>query len=213
MGIKIHVNPGDVWDFFDKNLARLAKEMVLIAENEDTDYSIYLTEDQNYPLLSVYKNDLKLYEEGVISRTDCEKTTKGLYTKYLFPLVVTSKDFDSASEEALLFGEPASKQDIEDEIYERSDELYLATIDFLQVLLGYRDPDMLISEYGDITEEFLDSTCEFLSEEYGIPIFRPMFVVDEETGDETYTEFPYMEFNGLRHEDMDEDTPPGWYED
>ena len=37
MAVKIYVEPDDTWDFFDDNLYRLKEEMVLIAENEETE--------------------------------------------------------------------------------------------------------------------------------------------------------------------------------
>ena len=49
MGVKVYVPAGDVWSFFQSNIDRLKNEMVAIAENEDTKYAVYLTEDKGYP--------------------------------------------------------------------------------------------------------------------------------------------------------------------
>ena len=53
MVVKIYVEPDDTWDFFDDNLYRLKEEMVLIAENEETEYSVFITENNGNPLFSV----------------------------------------------------------------------------------------------------------------------------------------------------------------
>ena len=79
MGVSIHLRPTDVWQFFLNNKTRLGTEMVAIAENDETEHTVYLTEENGCPLLSVYKKDTKLYEEGAVSETDSESTTKQIY--------------------------------------------------------------------------------------------------------------------------------------
>ena len=46
MGVHIHIPADAVWGFFQASRKRLNKEMVLIAENTDTEYAVYLTEGQ-----------------------------------------------------------------------------------------------------------------------------------------------------------------------
>ena len=43
MGASIHIQPENIWSFFQKNRKRLSEEMVSIAENDDTEYAVYLT--------------------------------------------------------------------------------------------------------------------------------------------------------------------------
>ena len=42
MGVQIHVPADKVWEFFQENKKRLKEEMVAIAENEDTEYTVCL---------------------------------------------------------------------------------------------------------------------------------------------------------------------------
>lgn len=92
MGVKIYVPAEDVWAFFQSNTARLKEEMVAIAENVDTKYAVYLTEDKGYPSFSVCKGDSKAeYQEGAISEDDCTDTAKKCYVRYLFPVMVTNE--------------------------------------------------------------------------------------------------------------------------
>ena len=72
--------------FFQSHKDRLSKEMVVIAENKDTEYAVYLTEDNALPLFSVCKGDAKPeYEECVLTETGCNEAAKRLYAQYLFP--------------------------------------------------------------------------------------------------------------------------------
>ena len=42
MGVHIYVAANTVWAFFQSHKDRLSKEMVVIAENKDTEYAVYL---------------------------------------------------------------------------------------------------------------------------------------------------------------------------
>lgn len=198
MGVNIHLKPTEVWPFFAENKARLENEMVAIAENEETSHSVYLTEENGCPLLSVYKDDTKLYEEGAVSAADSESTTKQIYLKYLFPVVVHEpkynfqSDLDEEDDEELTA--EMELQMMEDEIYEREDALMFAMQDFLEVVLNCNTPSQIKELYGeDLVDELLDSFCRLLAEEHLISVYRPTFVTDEETGEESYVEYPYLD--------------------
>ncbi len=197
--VQIYIPADDVWSFFQSNIDRLKEEMVIIAENEDTEYTVYLTEDKGYPSFAVCKGDSKPeYEEGAISETDCTETAKRCFVRYLFPVVVNYEkgypkgvwddDDDIEAEEDL------TKQDMQDRVYEREDELQLALCDFLAVALNLDgDPVELIEgEYGmPLINDILDYFLEYLGFEHCLEIYRPMFLTDDETGSEIYTEYPY----------------------
>lgn len=198
MGVNIHLKPTEVWPFFAENKARLESEMVAIAENEETSHSVYLTEENGCPLLSVYKEDTKLYEEGAVSAADSESTTKQIYLKYLFPVVVHEpkynfqSDLDEEDDEELTA--EMELQMMEDEIYEREDALMFAMQDFLEIVLNCNTPSQIKELYGeDLVDELLDSFCRLLAEEHLISVYRPTFVTDEETGEESYVEYPYLD--------------------
>ena len=57
MGVHIHIPADAVWGFFQASRKRLNKEMVLIAENTDTEYAVYLTEENDLPVLAVAKGN------------------------------------------------------------------------------------------------------------------------------------------------------------
>lgn len=201
MGVNIHLKPTQVWPFFEENKARLAQEMVAIAENEDTEYSVYLTEENDCPLLSVYKEDKKLYEEPAVSEKDCETTAKQIYLKYLFPVVINtpqySFDDDNSPEEdedrLEFYSDEDELQNCEDAIYEREDELVFAMQDFLEVLLNCKNQEQIAELYGeDIVENLLDEFCQFLADEYLISVYRPTWV-DDEHGTENFVEYPYLD--------------------
>lgn len=195
MSVKIYVPTGDVWSFFQSNIERLQNEMVVIAENDDTEYAVYLTEDKGYPSFSVCKGEGKAeYEEGAISEHDCEDTAKRCYVKYLLPVVVTNeKGFPKSSPTKFEEEDDTTHQDRMDNIYVREDELRLAMCDFLKVALSLEcDPAEILTECGsELVTDVLDSVLEYIGMELCLEVYRPMFVTDADTGCEIYTEYPY----------------------
>lgn len=208
MGVNIHVPADEVWSFFQKNKDRLKEEMVAIAENDDTDYAVYLTEDYGYPTFFVCKGDADPeYEEGAISADDCSKTAEKCYSQYLFPVFVNSQKSILGGDNEAVEEEEDNVQEVQDIMYEREDELRMALCDFLQVVLldDEENPD-IESTYGSaMIDEILDHFLEYLGFEHSLPVYRPMFVADEDTGCEVYTEFPY-DMEGL----CDNSDTGGW---
>lgn len=212
VGVNIYVAANTAWSFFQNNKDRLSKEMVIIAENTDTQYAVYLTEDNSLPLLSVCKGDAKPeYEECVPTETGCNEAAKRLYTQYLFPvMIVDEKKCPSGTQEE---PEDLTRQDMEDAQYEREDELALALCDFLSVVLQESEDDSpeIADAYGaGFISDVLDHFLEYLALEQCLPIYRPMIITDEETGCEVYTEFPYEDDAGYP---VDEDEFSGGFWD
>lgn len=195
MGVKVYVPAGDVWSFFQSNIDRLKNEMVAIAENEETKYAVYLTEDKGYPSFSVCKGDNKAeYEEGAINESDCTETAKRCYVRFLFPIVVNNeKGFPKSSFADLEDEDDTTEQDRQDNVYVREDELQFAMCDFLKVALNLDcDPAEIMTECGmGLVTDVLDYVLEYIGLELGLEVYRPMFLVDEESGSEIYTEYPY----------------------
>ena len=196
MGLEVYVKPKEAWDFFAENIKRLADEQVAIAENNETDYFVYMTEDKGCPLLSVWRGEhSKMYEEPAVNRHDLEVTLKRIYLKYLTPLVVDSEKKFPINKE------PEPPEDVrdpelelvimQDEVYKREDDLQLATDDYLLELLCCKSYEQMIKEYGNFVDEFLERVCEILADEFSISVYRPKFEYDEETGIEEFVEFPY----------------------
>ena len=215
MGVHIHIPADAVWGFFQASRKRLNKEMVLIAENTDTEYAVYLTEENDLPVLAVAKGNEKIeYKEPCVSEEDCTAVSKKFYTRYLFPVVITDNKYvpgdnpDGGKEES-----DETWMDIEDAMYERDDELCLAMADFLAIALqeGDNDGTNILEAYGyEAVDEILDGFLKELSEDYGFHIYRPMIITEKESGCEVFTEFPYDEYD---IDGTDEPDPPYTYDD
>lgn len=187
--------------------------MVLIAENTETGYAVYMTDDDGTLMFSVCKGDKEPeYEEYVMDDGDCEKTAKKLFMRYLIPFtvidgkaVVSGGAVEDTDDAELSL----SRQDMEDEIYEREDALDFAIKDFLAVVLQEPDGETVSVEFGEaFIQEVLHHILEYLTNDHCIKIFRPMFFTDDDTGSEIYSQFPYEEYTFSEGGNSKEDADP-----
>lgn len=191
MSVKVYVDQHEIWEFFASSLSRMSEEMVLIAENEETSYAVYLTEDSGYPMLVVARGDAEPeYSEPCVSDDDCVAVSKKLFKRYLVPVVVSS--------EMVVDTDPNEETMQEDDImYERDDELIMAMSDFLSVAVSDANQgaeDDVIDMYGTgFVEEVLDHVLQYLTSEHRLRIYRPTMMTDPETGETVLTEYPYEE--------------------
>ena len=178
--VQVFVPANELWGFYIQNKKRCQEEMVLIAENTETGYAVYMTDDDGTLMFSVCKGDKEPeYGEYVMDDGDCEKTAKKLFMRYLVPFTELS----------------LSRQDMEDEIYEREDALDFAIKDFLAVVLQEPDGETVSAEFGEaFIQEVLHHILEYLTNDHCIKIFRPMFFTDDDSGSEIYSQFPYEEY-------------------
>lgn len=197
MSVKIHIPADKVWLFFLKNKERCAEEMLEIANNDETEYAVYLTENEGYPMFSVcHGDDDAEYEEGAISKDDCTETAKRIFARYLFPITV---ECDNAiprnkKDEKKEHADDDHEQELLDEIYQRDDDLILALCEFLKVVFEEEtDGAELLNTYGEpVIVQILDEFLEHIAAEHCFTdIRRPTFLIDPDTEEEIYTEYPY----------------------
>lgn len=200
---KMYLLPKEVWAFITKNEERLTKESILVAEDgEFTD--IFLTIDKDVPRIFVDYSGEEISSEEITSERDCRETVENMYRRYLLipqeamdngvtegcetlydPNAPDEKDLTPEEEEQALM----------DEIYEREDELFLATAEFLGVALGVdENMDLIkaIHSYNVDIGKFLDSALECLAVDHNVSVYRPTMVPDPDNeAEEILEEYPY----------------------
>lgn len=200
--VEVYLKADEVWGFFQDNKDRMKTEQVLVAENTDTKYEIYLTDFAGYPQFRVFRGNIELHTESCIDKADTEYVAKWLYVKYLFPIGAnTSKQYGQSNTTAETKKKEESKKSntkksestkaLEDIISEREDELTQATEEFLEVVLEYYGA--IEDFYGEgLIEEVLDSVCQQLANDWGISVRRP-FCYEDDDGETIYLEYPYLD--------------------
>lgn len=171
---EILVAPSDVWAYFQTHKSELDVQMHMIASGDHGKWDIYISEKDGNPSFIVEYCD-EVVDEGVaVSKHDCEKTAKELYAEYL--------DYDELD---ILWDDDDEHESIE----EREDEITVLFRNFLFDLLATStDEDIIDAIVDDVKEH----TLEYIARKYDIPIYRPMYLEDED-GICFYSEYPYEE--------------------
>lgn len=214
----IHLQPAEAYSFYAKNRSRLEEELVEIATNEETNTSVYMTDDGGKPYLYVYRDDKKIFQSECLSAYMTERNLRMIYAKYLSsvhmvdgqtndiggnenimqmrePDVPLPDDTDIDDDSACGELDAMSESEFQDMIDEREDVIYTAVYDLIEILT--EDPVHTLDfcdESGGI-DEIVDHIVEYLAIQCGLRIRRPMSVVDDETGLHVRTEYPYEEFD------------------
>lgn len=193
--VQVYVQPDHLWNFFLNNENRLKAESVLVAENKETGYGVYLTEDDVYACLQVCRWDNPPEcEESVFGLLPLKEIFEWYIDRFLCPVTVTSDNPTSISADDETEPQFESRQEQEDIICEREDELRMALFDFLDIVSDSR-ADSSIDTYGEsIMDEMLNDILTILSDQYGVDVYRPRFV-EYPNGEEYFDEYPYNEPN------------------
>lgn len=205
----IHIQPVELWTYYEENRLQLCEELVEIASNEDTKTSVYVTDEDNYPYLYVYRDDKKIFESKCWSQYVAERNLREIYASHLAPLKVvggtaTTKDEKEATEipddddddvDIPPFdGDLAAMTDDEWTEYcdEREGVIRAGVTALIEILTEDETSALeLTSEDDDSFETVVDKVVEYFAIKCGFRVRRPMEVMDEESGLMVRTDYPY----------------------
>lgn len=180
MSTNIVVEASSVWTFVEQNDLGFCDDILvgqrcLIAENNDYGTKIFAEIDiANNLVIIVEADGDEVFEAIALDEADCFDVVSEIYDTYL-----TSAIFDTIDN-----NDDLTQSTREDEIYERDLELLVVIEDFVSLATDYTDTD------GDVLDDIMEHTLEYMYRKHGLKIKRPMFLEDE-NGDEFYTEYPY----------------------
>lgn len=201
MNPTIYVEPDELWSCFKLN-SRVESNIVIVAENEEAGISIGLTNNSDgFATLQVFEGDNVVFED-CYSKWEIKEAAEELYEEYLFTYKLVNSLVNS-SDETRLDGRLEEDFDLEDIdyesilsiqkdlVYEREDELLLAAMDFLEILMrdSMREDASLDAYDSGLAEIFVDIVCDSMKG-LGVSVYRPKLVADG-TEEEEYVEYPY----------------------
>ena len=211
----IHIRPAEGWGYFVMNKTRLSEELVEIASNEATNTSVYMTEENGNPYLYVYRDDKKIFQSECTTIYETERNLRVVFATYITDLEVvgSSNDDEDDSEEAEDNTSVAEADDDDDTppansdldamsekefqsyINEREDVIFNAVSDLIAVLT---EDSVSALEFDpsddDCVDNIVNHIVEYLAIKCGFRIRRPMTIIEDDTGFEVRTEYPYEEY-------------------
>ena len=209
----IHIRPAEGWGYFVKNKDRLSEELVEIAANEATNTSVYMTEEEGQPYLYVYRDDKKIFQSACTTIYETDRNLRVVYATYMNDLeVVEDKDDedDDPAEPEELPPDPddddappvnsdldaMSEKEFQDYINEREDVIFAAVSDLISVLTEDSVSALEVDPTDDACiDNIINHIVEYLAIDCGLRIRRPMIVLEDDTGFEVRTEYPYEEYD------------------
>ncbi len=180
MAAKIYMEPKDVFPYFRSHGEELERRHKLLAENREFGLEMCLCSLDGFCNVYITVDGDEVFSED-LSATDAEADLTDLYNRYLHGGAVS----------AILEDEDPDDTDLdqEDAITERETELNDAMEELL--LVFYPDfQDCPTEDLEAVVEDFKDRICQRLYDDYGLSVYRPMILVDED-GTESFEEYPY----------------------
>lgn len=208
----IHIQPTEGWGYYVANKKRLVEELVEIASNEETNTSVYMTEEDNSPYIYVYRNDQKIFQSACRTAYETERNLRVIFAQYIIGISVVMDDTEQKSDGNQ--NEPVKESDgtddvpvcselddmseaeFKDYIDEREEVIYAAVCALIDVLT---EDDTSKLEFdkseGECLDDVVDHIVEYLAIDCGFRVRRPMIIVEDESGLNVRTEYPYEEFD------------------
>ena len=193
MAAEILVPPENVWGVFMANgCSILENSEQVIATNQEYGVEICLASEQGFPVVYVYMDSEPVESEYIYSQANCEASVRNLYDKYLSGNVVNTVLTDGDTGDESDGFDEISQLRWDDMMAVREGELDDAVLDLLNTLEP--DIDIMIEDIPDFIEDLKDHLCEYLYIRYGISVYRPM-VLENDDGSDYYTDYPYPELD------------------
>ena len=206
----IHIQPVELWTYYEENRLRLCDELVEIASNEDTKTSVYVTDEDNHPYLYVYRDDKKIFESKCYSQYMAERNLREIYASYLAPLKVVGggtaakeeetevPDDDDEDADTPPFDDLAAMTEEEWDTYcdEREGVIRDAVLSLIDILTEDETSSLELSaEDDDSFDTVVDKIVEYLAIKCGFRIRRPMEIVDDDSGELVRSDYPYEDYD------------------
>lgn len=169
----IYISAEEAWDYFNNHAAELEEDMLLMAEDDRTGMSVYMSEDCGDPVFYVYDDDTLIDEDSAINKVGCYEAVKNLFSEYL----EDDDDEDIEDESSLLH---------EEEIDYSESELERT---FYSLMTSLVEDFLDCEEYSEILDDVKEHTLEYIARKHKLKIRRPMWLEDEKGV--FYSEYPY----------------------
>lgn len=182
--INVLVVPESIWQYYTSHKKELKKSTKLVACNEDFDIEIHITDEDGVLNAMVYLSNVEVARKEITDSASANGVMTGMYQKYIFG----AKDFIDSRQQEI---DEADEQDM---IGVREMELDDAIYDVLDTFCGSAF-DFRYDGTQELFENLKDVICETLYAEYGIEVYRPMYLEDDD-GNKEFCLYPYAELIG-----------------
>lgn len=185
---RVLVPAEDVWNYITEQLVLFKTDDPAfagwdLAYNDSAGLSVSVVfEDDMQPCLALFEDE-EMVSSFPVFEADCEEVAQQMYDDFISDRVFSRDDETPLNSDDPPDIHDMQTEEMEDRESELTDSVYEMLLTFLENQVDTYDIDALI-------EDCKDHLCEWLSEEWGADIRRPM-LLENENGEEMFTEHPY----------------------
>lgn len=180
----IYLAPSQIAGYFKRNAITLETRSVLCAENGEC--SIYLSNEDGIMVFSVTGINGDEYTFEVYDDDDLDQ-----YIRSLMKIGFMEEEIEMYDEEQFDVDESADIDYLRSQIAEREEELNTSVINMVYDVLGDDADEITEVDIERAAGTIKEIVCDVLAKKYGFPVYRPMMLIDEDTGEEFFEEYPY----------------------
>lgn len=170
--------PSGVWEYFQNHKDELKDNMLKIAESPNGSWEVWIyNEDDNLRIIVTDTDDDIIDEGWATTEPECLDVVGDMYSCYLG---YVGDEVDLDGEDEYINKELIS---------EREDEIDVL---FRNMLFDLLDKSVAEDVIEEIADDVKEHTLEYIARRHGLPIYRPMYLEDED-GKDFYSEYPYEE--------------------
>ena len=171
--------PSGVWEYFQNHKDELKDNMLKIAESPNGSWEVWISsEDDNLRIIVTDMDDDIIDVGWATSESECKEVTCDIYACYISYFEGDEDNTDSEDDYI--------NKEI---IAEREDEIDVL---FRNMLFDLLDKSVAEDVIEEIADDVKEHTLEYIARRHGLPIYRPMYLEDED-GKDFYSEYPYEE--------------------
>lgn len=174
----VMIAPSEVWTYFQEHKDELKTEMCKIANSPYGSWEVWISNEDDNLRIIVADTDDDIIDEGwATTERECLDIVGDIYSCYV----------SYADDETTFVGEDDYiNQEIIDKRENEIDVL------FRNMLFDLLDNSVDEDAIEEIADDVKEHTLEYIARKHGMPIYRPMYLEDED-GKDFYAEYPYEE--------------------
>lgn len=183
---RIIIKPSEIWRYFQNNSEKLSNVMHMIAENDD--WTVWITADEEEALIQVQYDGDVVREYVAYDESDIEEQ----YGFALDDIGFFPEEYDdpACGDPVCAYSGAFDDQVCDVDIAEREAEIDEIVTKFIIEMLGDEYIDTDDEAIEESTKTVKEVVCDILCKQYGMKLYRPMWLVGED-GNKFFAEYPY----------------------
>ena len=187
---RIYIQPYELWSVFKSNALDLEQHSKICAEYDEQ--SVWFFNDDGIPCFVVFNAGEEIETFDMFDEDDIDQYIMVLVAIGFDESEIKQDESECGSDNSEPGSESVAVSDHEEQetIEAREDELDTIITNMVYDILGDDESGVSEADIDDAAHLIKEVVCDILGKKYGMPVYRPMYLVDE-NGSKFFEEYPY----------------------